>query len=163
MDYKYIQQILERYWEGRTSLEEENILRTFFSQIDVPEELKQYRSLFLYEQTETKTDVLGSDFDDRLLAIIGEEATVKAHRVTLKERLTPLFKAAAIVAVILTLGNAAQFSFNTNAADTTGGYAASEKTLHGASVAYVDSAMIDTLQKSAIDATQPRSTAVILK
>lgn len=163
MDYKYIQQILERYWEGRTSLEEENILRAFFSQIDVPEELKQYRSLFLYEQTETKADVLGSDFDDRLLAIIGGETTVKAHRVTLKERLTPLFKAAAIVAIILTLGNAAQFSFNNNATDTAGGYIASEKTSHGTAVAYADSAMIDTLQKSAIDATQPHSAAVILK
>ena len=31
MDYKYITQLLERYWEGTTSLEEEQILKAFFS------------------------------------------------------------------------------------------------------------------------------------
>ena len=30
MDYKYIEQLLERYWEGETTLQEEAILRTFF-------------------------------------------------------------------------------------------------------------------------------------
>ena len=43
MDYKYINQLLERYWTGETSLEEEQILRAFFSQANVPDELKQYR------------------------------------------------------------------------------------------------------------------------
>ena len=32
MDYKYINQLLNKYWEGATTLEEENILRSFFSQ-----------------------------------------------------------------------------------------------------------------------------------
>ena len=27
MDYKYIEQLLERYWEGETTLQEESILR----------------------------------------------------------------------------------------------------------------------------------------
>ena len=39
MDYKYIKQLLERYWNCETSLEEEDILRTFFSQEDIPSEL----------------------------------------------------------------------------------------------------------------------------
>ena len=30
MDYKYIEQLLERYWNCETSLEEEQILRSFF-------------------------------------------------------------------------------------------------------------------------------------
>ena len=34
MDYKYIEQLLERYWEAETSLQEETILRTFFSRKD---------------------------------------------------------------------------------------------------------------------------------
>ena len=36
MDYKYIEQLLERYWNCDTTLEEEQILRTFFSQKEVP-------------------------------------------------------------------------------------------------------------------------------
>ena len=40
MDYKYINQLLERYWKCETSLEEEEILRTFFSQDELPAELK---------------------------------------------------------------------------------------------------------------------------
>ena len=48
MDYKYITQLLERYWQAETTVEEENILRAFFSQTSIPEELEQYRCLFLY-------------------------------------------------------------------------------------------------------------------
>ena len=51
MDYKYIEQLLERYFKCETSLEEERILRTFFSQKDVPVTLLPYRDLFMYEQS----------------------------------------------------------------------------------------------------------------
>ena len=54
MDYKYITQLLERYWECRTSLEEENILKAFFSQKDVPAELLRYKALFDYTLSEPK-------------------------------------------------------------------------------------------------------------
>lgn len=158
MDYKYITQLLDRYWKAETTVEEENILRAFFSQTSVPEELKQYRCLFLYQATEPKTDVLDAAFDDRLLAIVGEEqkgtAKVKAHRITLKERMFPLFKAAAVVAIILTLGNAAQYSFNGNA-DTTTPQSSTIGTSHGQSMAYTDSATIDTLQQRTMDTTSP--------
>lgn len=54
MDYKYIEQLLERYWECETSEAEESILRTFFSQKDIPAELKRYEALFKYEQREAE-------------------------------------------------------------------------------------------------------------
>ena len=108
MDYKYINQLLERYWAAETTLEEEEILRTFFSQTLIPAELEQYRPLFVYEQVAKKTDVLGDDFDEKMLAMIGEEALqphteekkevrVKARTITLGQRLIPLFRAAAVV------------------------------------------------------------------
>ena len=110
MDYKYIEQLLERYWLGETTLQEEAILRSFFSQPDakdIPESLRKFQSLFTCEQEEA----LGDDFDARILDMIGEEEP-KAKVVTLTSRLMPLFKAAAIVAIILTLGNAAQAPWN---------------------------------------------------
>lgn len=102
MDYKYIEQLLERYWQCETTLQEEAILRTFFSQPDIPEELQKYQALFSYESQ--KEESLGEDFDARMLDLIGETPKI----ITLKDRLMPLFKAAAIVAILLTLGNAAQ-------------------------------------------------------
>jgi hypothetical protein len=107
MDYKYIEQLLERYWQGETTLQEEDILRAFFSQPDIPDYLQKYQPLFILE----KEEVLGDDFDARILGMIGEEEP-KAKIVTLTSRLMPLFKAAAIVAIILTLGNAAQAPWN---------------------------------------------------
>ena len=50
MDYKYIEQLLENYWNCETSTEEEQILRSFFSQKDVPVHLLKYKELFAYEQ-----------------------------------------------------------------------------------------------------------------
>lgn len=147
MDYKYINQLLERYWNCETSLEEEGILRAFFSQKDVPAELRQYQPLFAYQQLEAKEKHLDADFDNRLLAMIEEDEPikVKARTITLTQRLKPLFKAAAVVVIFLTLGNAAQESFQTQQPSTTGmaGYNKVEK---GASVALRDSAAIDTIK-----------------
>lgn len=155
MDYKYINQLLERYWNGETSLEEEQILRSFFSQICVPEELAKYRPLFNYEQTETKIDRLGDDFDERIMSMIGEpqEIKVKAQPIRISQRFAPLFKAAAMVAIVLTLTQAAQFSFQSHDAGNTampGNY--SSRPVQGVSVALNDSAHLDSMKKAAMEA-----------
>ena len=106
MDYKYIEQLLERYWNCETSLEEEQILKAFFSQRDVPVSLLKYKDLFCYEQAETADDTLGSDFDARVMAAVNEPEPVKARTISLAQRFMPLFKAAAVVAIFLTLGRA---------------------------------------------------------
>ena len=50
MDYKYIEQLLERYWRCETSLEEEAILKTFFNQTHIPSHLMPYKPLFVSEK-----------------------------------------------------------------------------------------------------------------
>lgn len=42
----YIQSLLDRYMEGTTTLEEEDILHQYFTQGDVPAEWEDYRQLF---------------------------------------------------------------------------------------------------------------------
>lgn len=106
MDYKYIEQLLERYFQCETTLKEEEILRSFFSQEDVPVWLAKYQALFNYETQQE--DALGDDFDERILNMIEQQEPVKARVLTMAQRLKPIFKAAAIVAIVLTLGNAAQ-------------------------------------------------------
>ena len=123
MDCKYIEQLLERYWRCETSLEEEAQLRAFFNGSDVPEHLLRYKDLFVYQQLQQEVG-LGADFDARVLAEV-ETPVVKAKRLTLTARFIPLFKAAAVVAVVLSLGNVMQHSFFADvkevaAADTIG-------------------------------------------
>lgn len=109
MDFKYIEQLLERYWQCESSLEEEVSLRVFFSGDNVPEQWFRYKDLFVYQQLQQE-EHLGVDFDARVLAEI-EVSVVKAKRMTLSERFMPLFKAAAVVAVVLSLGSVIQHSF----------------------------------------------------
>ena len=59
MDYKYIEQLMERYWRCETSLQEEEILRLFFSQGEVPANLLPYKDLFGYAQEQKATDKTG--------------------------------------------------------------------------------------------------------
>ncbi len=164
MDYKYINQLLDRYWKGETSLEEEEILRAFFSQDELPAELKPYQALFSYEMGEAKQETLGDDFDQKMMAMIEDEYTKepnKAKVVSLTERLKPLFKAAAVVAIFLTLGNAAQVPFQNSSDEVENvGYTKSGK---GLSVAMTDSASIDSMQHSSIDQVNTQTPPTILK
>lgn len=166
MDYKYINQLLDRYWKGETSLEEEEILRAFFSQDELPAELKPYQALFSYEMGEAKQEALGDDFDQKMMAMIEDEYTKKPNKakvISLIERLKPLFKAAAVVAIILTLGNAAQVPFQSNDIDSVEnvGYIKSGK---GVSVAMGDSASVDSMQRTGIDqVSTPTTSPTLLK
>ena len=108
MDYKYIEQLLDRYWACETSEEEERILKAFFSQKDVPAALARYKALFVYENEQCAASTLGEDFDRRVMEAAGvadgAEApaagrVVQVHHITLGRRLRPL------------CGTAAQHSF----------------------------------------------------
>ena len=130
MDYKYIEQLLERYWECQTTLEEEAILRAFFNRSsgegndqslsDIPASLLPYCDLFRVEE-EMGNEHLGKDFDERVLAMLKNEAKssekaasapkLRAQTITFAQRLHPLWRAAAIVAIVLSIGMAAQQGF----------------------------------------------------
>lgn len=113
MDYKEdIEQILERYFECETTVEEESRLRSFFTADNVPQHLLRYKDLFVYQQIEHDI-CLGDDFDRRILARI-EPPKVKARTVSLTSRFMPLCKAAAIVAMVVGVGNMMQHSFFTD-------------------------------------------------
>ena len=113
MDYKYIEQLIERYFEAETTLKEEQILKAFFEQTveELPAELCQYRELFA---ALTPGETLGDDFDERLLQLTEGTTQVKARTISLAERMKPLFRAAAAVAIILTLATALNQSFSDN-------------------------------------------------
>lgn len=152
MDYKYIEQLLERYWDGRTTLEEEAILKAFFSQDSVPAGLAPYKALFAYAN-EQENDALGDDFDARMEALVSEPVRVKAKVVPFRQKLMPLFRAAAVVAIILTLGNASQMAFNEDDEQMPTAAQMAPKVQNGPSVAMGDSVKMDTLKKASQVAT----------
>ncbi len=149
MDYKYIEQLLERYWECQATLEEEAILRSFFAQDDVPASLLKYRDLFVYEQQEMSSEELGEDFDRKVLSQISVERPVKARVVRFTQRLRPLYKAVAIVAVVLTLSNAIQMSFNAHhdSLDIVEAASSEESPIQ---VAQTDSIEVDSVQHTSL-------------
>lgn len=112
MDYKYIEQLLERYFEAETTVVEEDILRAFFSQREVPEHLAHYAPLFAYAQ-EVNQEGLGLDFDRRLMERLeasGDAPTVhvKMRKMTISARLRPLWRSAAAVAIVALVGLSAR-------------------------------------------------------
>lgn len=124
MDSKHIEELLGRYWRCETSLEEEEALRDFFNSDEVPDSLQRYKDLFVYQRMQQEAR-LGEDFNARILARIEEPPVVKARRMTLSARFAPLLKAAAAVAIVLSVGGIMQHSFLADvkevpAADTIG-------------------------------------------
>ncbi|KAA2242469.1 hypothetical protein F0L74_07955 [Chitinophaga agrisoli] len=59
MDYNKIRALLELYWEGETSLEEEEMLRHFFvtHTAALPEDLREAAPLFRYFQAEKEQEL----------------------------------------------------------------------------------------------------------
>lgn len=113
MDYKYIEQLLDRYWECHTTTEEEQILHSFFSQHDLPEHLAQYAPLFSFVKEEAEEHV-SDNFDQRFSQLLADDDSRQsarrtyARRLTLSRRITPLLKAAAVVAILFTIGTATE-------------------------------------------------------
>lgn len=117
MDYKYIENLIERYFEGRTTLEEERILKAFFLQEEVPADLQQYAPLFTFE-AEAREEVLSDDFEQRLeqrLEELGDAPVKRVHikRLTFLDRIRPLTRAAAAVAIVALIGNSIHTAYLT--------------------------------------------------
>ena len=118
MDSEYIEQLLQRYWQCQTSRDEERQLRDYFSQPAeaVPEHLRRYRSLFAWQKQMSEAR-LSDDFGSRVLAKIETmerkptaAVVVKAGKRSIVRKLSPMFKAAAAIAVVLLVGNLMQRS-----------------------------------------------------
>lgn len=151
MDYKYIEQLLERYWNCETSLEEEQILRSFFRQKELPAHLLRYKQLFVYQEVE-KEMKLGEDFDAKILAQI-EKPVVKARRLTLRSRFMPLFKAAAMITVLFVMGTLVQRSMESGDSEVVLVHDEYRNATADPQVAYDPVLPIDTVVKMAAEET----------
>lgn len=100
MNTKKIEQLLDKYFEGETSLKEEKILRDFFRNESVPDNLQTFREQFLYasEMSEIEPD---ENFDP--LAGIEESHTDKRTVKTTKMNTGTLWSLRVAAGLILLL------------------------------------------------------------
>jgi hypothetical protein len=66
MDSSKLQQLLQQYWSGETTLEEEHLLKEYFQHGDVPDELSEVAAMFRYFE-QTKKNALNDVTFDRTL------------------------------------------------------------------------------------------------
>ena len=72
METKRIAELLDKYYRGETTLEEERLLKTFFQQEDTPEELQADKDIFLlYTGLAQQPVDLPEGLKERLSASIG--------------------------------------------------------------------------------------------
>jgi hypothetical protein len=72
MNTSEIEVLLERFFEGNTSLGEEKILRDFFNGERVPDHLKMHKPLFTYFNDEAIEEISNRDFEQKLTSLINE-------------------------------------------------------------------------------------------
>ena len=95
MDYKTIQQLLDKYWEGETSLDEEKALKAYFNGEEVAADLQQFTPLFQYLNT-AEEPVLSDRFDQELISKLeGKSIAIRSPRI-----IHWIMRAAAVVLII---------------------------------------------------------------
>ncbi len=99
MDSNHIEHLLEKYWACETSLEEEEEIKKFFQQGNIPEHLQAHKPLFKYLDQEGSEEVLDAHFDHTILEVIAEDKQGK--QVYVKTWYQPYMKVAAVVLVLV--------------------------------------------------------------
>ncbi len=97
MDYNSINNLLDKYWEGQTSLEEEQQLKNYFNQTEIAEEHLVYQGLFQEFDTNAQLE-LSDDFDKKLFQKI--DAPTPVRRLS---HWNPILKIAASVLIVISM------------------------------------------------------------
>jgi len=72
MEFKLVEQLLEKYFQGETTIAEEKQLKAYFSSNDVAPHLAKYQSLFGYFETQK-----GTQFEQKFPLQPKKQNTVK--------------------------------------------------------------------------------------
>ncbi len=75
MNQKYIHELLEKYWEAETSLNEEKVLQTYFESEEVPAEFAAFKPLFI-AKTKSQSTKLSDNFESIFLANLEQNENV---------------------------------------------------------------------------------------
>ena len=98
MNFREIEGLLRKYYEGETSLEEEQTLRDFFLSGEVPPHLSVEAGLFRGLCGNRLEELEDPDFDRNLLASLQEPKVVRIHTVR-----TRVYRVLAVAATVILL------------------------------------------------------------
>jgi len=97
MDSSKLQQLLQKYWSGETTLEEEQLLKDHFQQAEVPDKLREVAAMFRYYE-QTKKNALNDIAFDRTLI---EKVTGKSKQGRMRSLVFNSMRIAAGVVVVM--------------------------------------------------------------
>jgi hypothetical protein len=99
MSFRIIEKLLQKYFEGDTSLQEEEKLKSFFREEDVPPHLASLKDLFVSYHDQKDIEPLDEQFDEDLMDRIENEKVVSMKR----KRRSLVYTISAIAAVIIVI------------------------------------------------------------
>ena len=102
MDLKRVKALLDEYYEGRTSREEEIFLLNFFRGQNIPVEMKADKLLFLSMYESSKDEIPNEKFEEKLFAAIDESDHEKKKKGIVRKLL--LAATALAASVLLFMG-----------------------------------------------------------
>ncbi len=104
MDYNnnIIKSLLDKYWEGETSLSEETTLFEYFNGEKVAKELKTFQPMFQYFKAEKVAKIENENFERDLLAELSA-TTIVPIRSRRKGIIRTLTRVAAVILVVMSV------------------------------------------------------------
>ncbi|MCD4745687.1 MAG: hypothetical protein K8R58_05260 [Bacteroidales bacterium] len=99
MNLQRIELLIEKYFNGETSLAEENELRLYFLKENIPVHLKMYKNIFKYFSESHTEKLPDENFDKKILDKINKDQTITNN----KPRRIKLYLITSVAACILLL------------------------------------------------------------
>jgi hypothetical protein len=99
MSFRTIEKLLQKYFEGETSLQEEEQLKAFFQKEDVPPHLISLKDLFITYRDQKSIEPLDEQFDEDLMSKIKSEKVISIKR----KRRSLVYAISGIAAVIVVI------------------------------------------------------------
>lgn len=127
MELLKIEQLLDKYWEGVTSLQEEEQLKHYFNTQEVPAHLQATAQLFRSFSRESEHSYLDDHFDDELLGKIERSSAFSFSRYR------KVFNMAAAISVLVISGI---WLFSSNSSQVQSDLAYTENTYEDPQLAY---------------------------
>jgi len=117
MDLKKAELLLQRFYSGESTIEEEKELKDFFTANDVPRHLWAEQEMFTYYDVGGKDEIGGKELENRIINTIERAEQEKAKRFVNRKKILYMMSSAAAVVALLIVAYFA-FIFDTSMQDT---------------------------------------------